>query len=449
LSPQQGAETARHSWNQIGMSVFDPFSRSIQHPRAGVAVAFLLLAGSRNGNAQEALRSALSLDHIAQARQGTVAVDLNDIPTPHIGPVQMNLGVYTSAQYNDDVNYAEKGALADEVIGMGVDAGFMWPATPQSSVYLDAGVGYLKYLEHSQYDRLELSPNSVLNWDVAIKDVKMSFFDQFSYDQQVVSEPSLAGVAWFPLFNNTVGTRATWEPGIWPVSAGYSRNNYSSDSSTYEYLNRASDYYFARAGRRFAENTQVGLEASASVTRYDLAIQNGSTSYSGGGFAEWQMTRNVRITARGGPTIYDFQSNGRSQSQNNLSSYYASAQIEHNLTEFISHQFSVDRSVQLGLNMGSEYLQELKFDYSIIWQLTQSLTLNPVVSYTIGSQPWVVGSQSLTENYDQFGGSFCAGWLITKKLRGSLSYSYWKRESNLTGRNYADNALTLRLDYHF
>lgn len=107
----------------------------------------------------------------------------------------MNLGVYTSAQYNDDVNYAEKGALADEVIGMGVDAGFMWPATPQSSVYLDAGVGYLKYLEHSQYDRLELSPNSVLNWDVAIKDVKMSFFDQFSYDQQVVSEPSLAGVA--------------------------------------------------------------------------------------------------------------------------------------------------------------------------------------------------------------------------------------------------------------
>jgi hypothetical protein len=432
------------------------FNRNARRATGGLrhwgtlSAAFLLLTGTRHAEAQEALRSALSLDRIEQSRQAAAEASPISAPAPHIGPVQMDLGVYASGQYNDNVNNADKGgALSDEIIETGMIAGFTWPATPQSSLYLNAGVGYLKYLNHPKYDRLQLAPNSVLNWNVGLEDVTLSFYDQFTYSQQVVSEAALAGSASFPLFDNTVGTRATWTPGKWDLSAGYSHDNYVSDSSAYQYLNRSSEYIFARVGRRFAEKTEAGVEGTVSVTSYDLALQNGSTSYSGGVFVEWQLTQWAQFTARGGPTIYDFQSSGRGPSQSALTSYYASAQLHHSLTEFISHQIGVDRSVELGYNLGSAYLQQLAISYSLSWQLTRTLTLNPSMSYINGSQPLPEGRRSTTESYDQYSGGLSLGWQATGNLQTSLSYARWDRESNMAGRNYADNMVTLRLAYHF
>ena len=415
----------------------------------GVFAACALLVAARDAEAQEALRSALSLDRIAQARQNTVATDLDATAAPHIGPVQAALGFYVSEQYNDNINYAQTGALADEISEVGCNSMFTWPATPQSSLYLNAGGSYVKYLNHSEYDRLELAPDSVLNWDVGLEDGSLSFFDQFSYSQQVVSQPSITGMASFPRFNNTLGTRGTWTPGKWVLSAGYSHNNFFSDSTTYQYLNRASEYIFTRVARRFAENTQAGLEASVSLTRYDLALQTDNTSYSGGGFVEWQVTKNLSLTARGGPTFYIFESSNGSTSASTLSSYYLTVEVSHNLTDFISHKVLVDRNVQLGNNLGSDYLQELNLEYSITWQLTQSLGVNTGVSYVNGSQPWLFRSQVLSEQYDQLRGSLNLGWRATKKIDATLSFYCWDRQSNMDGRNYVNNALTLRLGYRF
>src|SRR5689334_24067781 len=46
-----------------------------------------------------------------------------------------------------------------------------------------------------------------------------------------------------------------------------------------------------RSAWRFAEVTQAGLEGSAGVTRYDLPVQDGNTSYSLGPFVKWQITQ--------------------------------------------------------------------------------------------------------------------------------------------------------------
>ena len=116
----------------------------------GVFAACALLVAARDAEAQEALRSALSLDRIAQARQNTVATDLDATAAPHIGPVQAALGFYVSEQYNDNINYAQTGALADEISEVGCNSMFTWPATPQSSLYLNAGGSYVKYLNHSE-----------------------------------------------------------------------------------------------------------------------------------------------------------------------------------------------------------------------------------------------------------------------------------------------------------
>ena len=99
-------------------------------------------------NTQEALRSELSYEQAVKPMENpTVNLEPDQ---PHLGPVQLSLGAYTSIDFSDNINASQTEPQSDEVLHAGVNAGMVWPATPLSTVSLSAGTGYAHYLKNSQ-----------------------------------------------------------------------------------------------------------------------------------------------------------------------------------------------------------------------------------------------------------------------------------------------------------
>jgi hypothetical protein len=394
---------------------------------------------------QEALYNAVSLDQTITGQANTVVTQPDQ---PHLGPVQLSLGAYAGVSYNDNINGSANQPESDVILQPGVNVGFNWPATDRSNLQFATGLGYVHYVTYTANNGLVVTPGSALTYGLSWNDVVITLYDQLSYTRQVTSEAALANVAVLPEFDNVVGARVAWNPGHWTFQTSYGHNIYLSDSA-HDYLNRASEYFFGRAGWRFAEATQAGLEASASLTDYQVESQGTANSVSAGGYVEWQALQSFNLTLRGGPTIYQFSAPAQNGGNSSLNSYYASLAVTQQLTDFVSHSLQVNRSVQLGLNQGSSYIEQLSVGYLVSWALTQRISLGATITYDDGRQPLGLFPFQTIEKFQLYGGGLQASWRFTDHLTGSLGYNHWSRNSNLSNRGYSANSESLQLNYTF
>jgi outer membrane protein assembly factor BamA len=139
-----------------------------------------------------------------------------------------------------------------------------------------------------------------------------------------------------------------------------------------------------------------------------------------------------------------------------LNTYYVSAGLSHQITDYLSHGLTLDRSLQAGMNQGSSYIEQLTASYAINWQLTHWVSVGLNATYTDGQQPLaVIGAvprpvlASAQEDYQQYGGGFQVSWQLTAHVGASVSFSHLERTSNVAGRNNSDNQVRLRLNYTF
>jgi len=431
----------------------------------GGLLAATLIAGGGAG-AQEALISSLSIDRsLAPPQNAAVSWGTNQM---FLGPVVGSLGVYVGAQYNDNINSSQFARESDSILSGGLNLGLTWPATDNSVLRVGTGIGWLEYLKHSQYSGLEISPDSALTWQIGFEDGSLSLYDQFSYLQQGTQQPALANLVTLPRLDNDIGARVSWEPRQWLLQIGYSYDYFISPSATYDYLDRDSEYLFTRDAWRFAEHTQAGLEASLSLTHYLKYNQGASQSLSVGPYAEWQATRAIMATARGGEVFSSFDPAAPGQPGSRLSSGYLGLEISDKPADFFSHNVSVVRETELGINQGSAYLEQITATYNLSLTITPRISLDGSVTWQKGSQPLeaVVAYQShgligspppppilvpvtFTEHFDFYGGGPTLTWRLTDKLTSSLNYSRWQRLSNVPGRTFSQNTISLNLSYNF
>ena len=394
---------------------------------------------------QEALYNAISLDQTIAAQANTVAPQPDQ---PHLGPVQLSLAAYYGVSYNDNINGSANQPEADVILQPGVNVGFNWPATDRSNLQFATGLGYVHYIKYTANNGMVVTPGTALTYALSWNDVVITLYDQLSYTRQVTSEAALANVAVLPQFDNVVGARVGWDPGHWTFQASYGHDIYLSDGA-HDYLNRAAEDFFGRAGWRFAEATQAGLEASGSLTDYQVESQGTANSVSAGGYVEWQALQSFNLTLRGGPTVYQFSAPAQNGGNSSLNSYYASLAANQQLTDFLSHSLQVNRTVQLGVNQGSSYIEQLSVVYSVSWALTQRISLGATITYDDGRQPLGLFPFQTIEKFQLYGGGLQASWRFTDHLTGSLGYNHWLRNSNLSNRGYSANSESLQLNYTF
>jgi uncharacterized protein (PEP-CTERM system associated) len=78
------------------------------------------------------------------------------------------------------------------------------------------------------------------------------------------------------------------------------------------------------------------------------------------------------------------------------------------------------------------------------WNILQKVSLGTSFDFEHGSQV-----SSGNETFDRYGAGITLGRAITSKLSGSLGYRYYWRGSDVSGRNYTANIVSLNLSYAF
>ena len=402
--------------------------------------------------AQEALRSALSLDRTLEQRSEDRLV-LRPAG-PHLGPLALTLGLYERTSYDDNVNLSQADTKSDTTVSVGIHLGVDGSVTETSALHFGTSVGYAHYLEGTRNGGLEVQPDSALTYQISLAEITLTLFDQLSYSRQVITEGALANLGTLPRMENTVGARISWAPGRWHLEQGYSHNSYSSDRSAFNYLNRSSEYLFLRAGWSLAESTQIGIESSGTSTSYQVAVENNNYNISVGPYAEWQIGSSVRLSLRGGPTFTVFDSNPSSSSNSTLDSYFLGFDGTHQLTEFVTHRLNLVRDVQAGLNQGSAYIEQLRVGYSVTWAMTPWVNLGASVAWETGRQPLAVAlpgnlMAQAQEKFDRYTVGPQLSWQATDHFTLSLSYTLGVRHSSLAARDYRSHSMSLQLSYGF
>ncbi len=439
--------------------------------RSNFSGLVIIVAGTAAVTAQEALDTAIRGDRSEQARQLAAAPSDTAPERLRAGPLEFNIGLSYGFEYTDNVRNTSSPREEDYIQRPQVDFGGFLPITDTGRLTLGFGVGYADYLKNNDLDRLYFSPNSELAYDFSVKDFRFTIFDSFDYSYDVEGVGAVSGVAQLPRFENTVGMRVLWVPSKWSYQAGYSHNNYitqsgSSQETDFGYRDRSAEQIFGRVAYSFAPATRLGLEASAGLTDYSSEVQADNLNASVGPFVEWQVIEALTVTLRGGFTYYSFDATPESTNsapirpalpERTLESYYVGFGVSHKLTDFITHGVSANRSIQAGLNQGADYIETTEVVYGIGWQATDRLNVGLNLNYGHGVEPQsqldadgiIISDDLEDEIYDTYRGGISAGYRITKRLTSSIKYSHSRRVSNGDRGGYFVNRVSIALGYKF
>ena len=398
--------------------------------------------------AQEGLRNAIEGDRAYSARQSPES-RLPD-SAMKLGPVLIQASLNYALEWNDNIRNTETDQKSDFIHRPEFNFRGEWAAIKDSRLTFGMGIGYQKYMDADSLDRFTITPNSELAWDIHLKDFQVTLYDRVSRSQDVTSQGGLSGVAEFPRTENTLGFRTTWQPSSFRYEWGYSHYNFISDSpasgsTSFNYLNRSAEQFFARAAYQLAAITHLGIEGSGALTDYESVIQRDNQNVSIGPFVEWQIRPSIRLTLRGGYVTYFQDGSSVVTNTSQLHSYYAAADLKQELTAHFNHLVSFRREISQGINEGGGLSESLTLNYSANWAFLNRATLTFDGLYQSGKEP----RSGAVDEYDRFIAGGGVRWQVTRHLTTTAAYHYSNRDSVLPGLDYAVNTVILAANYQF
>ena len=121
---------------------------------------------------------------------------------------------------------------------------------------------------------------------------------------------------------------------------------------------------------------------------------------------------------------------------------YAQIDLQHRLNEFVNYTLSGGRSISFAFYGGSVDLAYARLLAN--WRIMRKVSIGTSLEYEHGTQVTLIG-----ETFDRYGGGITFSRRLTAKLTGSLGYQFYWRTSDLPGRNYSDNIVSLSFNYTF
>lgn len=392
--------------------------------------------------AQDALRTAVQGDRAYETRQLSALSGNPDLGI-RAGPVAIGIGATLGVEYIDNVRYSSDNQEEDLIISPGMTLGASWAVTRTARLTAGVGLAYRKYLDNDELDYLQLRPESQVALDVPIGDVVLTVYNQISYLQDVIDVPELAGVARYPRLENTAGLTVSWLPERWILQGGYAFYRFWAFDEDYEYLDRGSHQFFGRIGRFLVVKTRAGLEWSLAFTQFDQAIRNDSQSYSFGPFADWFITDRMRLTARGGYVIYEFDAIEPNPKPDSVDGGYGAVQFTHRPTDNFNYRASATHLLQTGIESAITERTDLRF--SARYNFFASTYVSGEFTYSIDER----SGTGFSERFTYLGPNVTLGYEFLSRIQTTLSYQFRLRDSNRPGRDYQVNRVALSARYRF
>lgn len=363
-----------------------------------------------------------------------------------LGPTGWRFGAALGTEYTDNVNLSEHGAGSDVIFSPQVSTRMLWPVTERNSLNLALGAGYSAYVQHSELDRAFITPGSELSFDLYVGDLWLNFHDRFSISEMAAQDPTVAGSGNYSQLQNAAGLSALWDLNKLLLKNGYDHENFASLTGTSGAQDGQAEVFSTSAGYRLRPEWQLGFEAGGSLLTYSHGGTNSlaphAVQWNVGAFTEHQLSDYVHWDAHLGYTQYLPGEGGAPGSQTSVRGVYGQADISHRLNEFLTYTLSGGRSVSSGFFGGSVDLDFVRWQAN--WKLIRDVDLGTSFTYEHGTQ-FNFGS----ETFDRYGPGVSLGRALTQKMTAGLAYQFYWRSSNLTGREYTLNTITLNLAYQF
>ncbi len=438
-----------------------PLPHELRRSPFWAGAAFLLL--SIDLCAQEAVRPSIARQREAQP----TSVGNYNLKA---GPVLFNFSAGFGIESVDNVRLtdgttAKKEADLIFTPNLGIDV--RWQFTKLNAFKFRSNISYSKYLDNPELDTnaLLLSPDSELSFDVRMGDFKLTFRDQFSYQQDPLGAGNLSGTARFGRFTNDAGVTLLWDLNDLILRLGYDRVNLqvigSGDSDPNSNLSRVTDQISGLASVTLTDSWSMGIEGTGAASAYPDSPQNDSTRVTCGPFLNLQLTPYTRVYLGGGyvgttykqpvTSVQEVQvgSDGisrvveRSLDPGDGNSLYAALNLFHRLNRYFSDQISIGRESQLGL-----LAQETRSDFIRIlanWQLGPALSLASNLYYEQVEQ----STQLAADSYERWGAIFSTQYRVNRHLNAGLSYQFTQKAAPVATLDYSQNRLGLTLSYQF
>jgi len=395
--------------------------------------------------AQEAVRMSMAGEAAAQAHKSSM-INI-DSYTLRVGPTLWRAGAGLGLSYQDNITYVQNGQQGDFIYRPNVNTDLLWPITDKQSLNLSLGVGYWGYLQHSALNRVYITPNSDLSFDIYAGDFVINLHDRISITENSYQDPTVVGGGGYSQLRNSLGASALWDLNRVVVRAGYDHASYVELTGGLGQPDETGEIFSSSVGYLLKPGRLLGLEVGGgllnnSTTNAYLPYTD-ATEWNVGSFFQDQVTEHLALTAHAGYTVLAPSANGALKTAAEFTGFYAMLDLTHKVNRFLDYRLSGGRSLSaLGLFAGS--LDVYSANLAANWKIIEKATLSTSFQYQHGSQ---VVSQGQT--FEQYGPQISIARAFARKWSSSLSYQFYARGSNLPGQDYTLNMVSLDVTRQF
>lgn len=424
-------------------------------------VVFVALL-SQHADAQEIPRPSY-----ARQKQRTVLPTVSNF---RIGEVLMRVDARLTTQFTDNVDLSST-PTADLIVNPEVGINATWAVTKLNTIRFRAAVGYAYYLNSDRLNRqtMTISPDSALSFDVYAGDVKINFHNQFSLQQEALSQGALSGVAQIERFSNTAGISVLWDTNdvIWNLgydhytflTLGGANSSSGSVADTLGTLDHSTDQISASVAVKLSSALIGGIEGTAAYSDFPEQPDSNYSAISAGPYFEMQLTKYTHVFVSGGYKGYFSGANAvgsvsvtpstaAQPSQGDPSGYYANLSFMHRLNRYYSDRLDFAHTDDVDALGGHTQTDSIRYAGS--WRINRRLSMGVSLFYedvTILAGSALGGS--VASNYNRVGASVSTGFLLTEHTDLSLSYQFTKKEAERASESYSQNTVTISLGYRF
>jgi hypothetical protein len=391
----------------------------------------------------------------AQERVRTAAgrLEIQSFKNPEaffrIGPLQEVLTGGVGIQYTDNSQLTNTNKISRLRFYEGLNLDTIWIISHLNQLQFNFA-GQLNedfYGNGRTRINIGIAPDSLVQFQFAISNVRVRLFDRFSYVQDPSTNPTATNTAYLNSLTNTVGTVIDTDLNlaILSLAADYTYNNQSGStasgvtnpttSGTRNTFRVGPDLTFRWSPQIFYGINTVWSRTTGTSTQSSGGSSN-VNSFSAGPFIRGKLSRLTDFDLSGGVNYF------RTKPSVPLGYYFAGV-IRHQLTKF--WQIIFDASHDTIFTTGTNLTEET------IFRLGTQLNLTRFITFT--GSPFVGFGDEKTGttpgNFTQYGGELDLSWQPHRRWITTLSYNLTRRNGVSATDSYIQNLVSFQVSYRF
>ncbi len=361
-----------------------------------------------------------------------------------IGPTAWRFGASLAVEYNDNVLLRENDQQGDFIFRPQINTQMLWPITDQNAINLTLGGGYSFYVQHSELDRFYITPGSELSFDLYVGDFWINVHDRFSISEDSYQDPTVTGTGNYSRLENALGLAATWDLNKVIIRGGYDHVDYIGLTGNQGQPDGRSELVSASAGYAIKPGMLGGIELGGGLLHYSGTNTSFSNAkqWNAGIFFDTQVSDYIHFRGSLGYTDYAPEDARTTNSFSDFTGVYALMEIQHRVNEYVDYTLTGGRNISFAFYGGSVDLIYARLAAN--WKIMRKISLGTGLDYEHGTQGTFSG-----ETFDRYGGSLNLSRSITSKSSAGLNYQIYWRTSDIEGRDYLNNIVSLNFMYTF